>query len=376
LLGPLSGDSLEGLISSNSLAITVNPAIDVQWQPLASDLNIELRLSTQGQDASLSASGTDTLITKNQNVQLSAYAGQHIVVDIALHHRYPIADEKIVLPAFEGFDVLTEYEQRRPNIEDDEKPGRVIAWRYHVFAQRSGPQRIGIVSWTGTTIKSRTQRADFERTTQTANIEILASRQSNNWWLPASSVTLSDSWSQDVRNLSAGDEIIRTITLDATDVLASHLPVIEPLESRAISSTLIKQTRTQKLIGESIKASAQFTYRMVAQSPIPVFLDTVRVPWYDTVSQTDREAIIPARRINVGLPDRADLLAELATNSHWYSAILLKLRSSAQRFAFWHITLTVLALLLLLLIGLECKRAVLSRGKGSDHHKNRYLPEL
>ena len=135
------------------------------------------------------------------------------------------------------------------------------------------------------------------------------------WWLPAEAVTLTESWSSEVRELKAGDEVVRTLTLSATGVLASQLPVVVPLETRGIAQTLIREQREEALQGTTVQAQATFDYRVRAQSPVPVFLDTVRVPWWNTQLQEADEAILPARRINVGLPERADLLAALATGS-------------------------------------------------------------
>jgi len=359
--GPLSADSIRGPVSSNTITIKVLPPTDTQWQPDAHDLQISMVLS----------SDDDTLL---DTAKMQPFVGQHLIADIVLKHRHPIADEQLQLPAFDGFDVLVEYEQRRTiensNAEDSH---RLIAWRYHLFAQHSGTLNIDNILWRGTAIKSRTQRAEFHRNTAPLVLTVKPALAGHSWWLPATSVSLTDTWSKDVRELSAGDEILRTITLEARDVLANHLPVIEPLESRAISSTLIKQSRTQELLGDDIVARAVFDFRMVAQSPIAVFLDTVRVRWYNTLSQQNKEAIIPARRINVGLPDRADLLADLALNDDWKARYLLRLRSSGRIFDAWHLTLALLALI----------AAGLTLSEGIRHHRHRtdgdvprVLPEL
>jgi len=232
---------------------------------------------------------------------------------------------------------------------------RVISWRYHLFAQRSGALSIDSVSWKGTAIRSRTQRAAFHKQTPIQNLHVKPSAQDVQWWLPASRVSLSDEWSKDPRELSAGDEIFRTIRLEASNVLASHLPEVTPLESRAISSEAIKQSREQILLDGNVQSIATFTYRMVAQSPIPVFLDTVRVPWYDPHQSQSREAIIPARRINIGLPDRADLLADLSLKERWFDRIHLEIRSMTSRFAFWHVSLILLGLIVCILLILEAR---------------------
>ena len=362
--GPLSGESFLGTATSNTLVIDVQPAADTHWEPDTDDLQIEVAL-----DWDTSPTGT------NNNPKL--YVGQRLVATVELKHRYPIFEEQLTLPAFEGFDVLVEFKERR-TIEalDDENSWRVTAWRYHLFPQRSGSLSISGVQWTGTSVKSRTQRSAFSRQSTESILTIKPSTQNNEWWLPATALSLSDQWSKDPRELSAGDEIIRTITLDAENVLASHLPTITPLESRALRSTLIAQTRDQQLTNGTVQASATFTYRMVAQSPIPVFLDTVRVPWFNTKENTSKEAIIPARRINVGLPNRADLLAEIALQDNWWDRISFKVTNGKIDSIPWKLSFTSL-LLICSAMGIrewvhrrrESKR--LGLGRGGNH-----LPDL
>lgn len=340
IIGPVQGENTAGSIESNSLEVVVLPAITERWYPDATDLHVSMTL-------------TDGISSKPvpSSAPYTTYIGQRIIADIELRHRYPVIDEEIALPDFEGFDVLAGYEQRRTvetdnaNQSSDSNKQRVIAWRYHLFAQQSGQLSIDEVLWQGTTVRSRTQRAKFSKRIPARDVQIEPAAQGVKWWLPASALSLQDSWSSDVRKLSAGDEIIRTITLDADNVLASHLPDVQPLQSRAFSSTLIDQSRSQQLAGDQIQSSATFTYRMLAESPIPVFLDTVRVSWYNTTQSELREAIIPARRINIGLPERADLLAALALNDRWTERLALEVRSVASRFAYWHISLLVLGLI-------------------------------
>ena len=359
--GPLRADSIRGPVRSNTITVNVLPPVDTQWQPEKHDLQISMTLS----------SDNNALIDPTK---IQPFVGQHLIADIVLQHRHPIADEQLQIPAFGGFDVLPEFEQRRTiDKTSAEDSVRLITWRYHLFAQHSGTLSVDNIQWSGTAIRSRTQRADFTRKTAPLSLTIKPALAGHTWWLPATSVSLTDTWSKDVRKLSAGDEIVRTITLEARDVLANHLPVMEPLESRGISSTLIKQTRTQELSGDHIVAKAVFDFRIVAQSPTAVFLDTVRVRWYNTLSQQNKQAIIPARRINVGLPDRADLLADLALNDDWKSRFLLKLRSSGQTFDSWHLSLVLLVLVTAGLGLSELNRRYHNRNNGGAP---RVLPEL
>ena len=371
--GPLQGDTLSGSVSSNVLTVEVLPAIQEQWLPDDNDLQISIQLQSDGQPT---ASNT-------KKVGFSPYVGQQIILDITLKHRYAIANEKVVLPSFNGFDVYEVFSQRRTtqaaesDTPDNNKPDwRIIQWRYHLFAQRSGAIEIEPVSWTGTLIRTQTQRAQFNQTQPALQFDIKAATQTHSWWLPASTVSLSEHWSKDPRELTAGDELYRTITLTANNVLANHLPQIQPLESRAISSTLIGQTRQQKLIGNQIEAIATFRYRLVAQSPIPVFLDTVRVAWFDTKSSQARETIIPARRINVGLPERADLLAELALQDSWWDKSSLQLRTLSASFAYWHVSLVLLGLIAAWMLFFYVKLQIRSGRPAPSGRGSAALPEL
>lgn len=335
--GPLTGETIFGDIVSNSISVQVKPALNAQWQPGADDVLAEISFSN------------------NQPI-----VGEQIIVDLRLRHKYQIANEQFVLPAFPEFDVLPVFEQRRTfessntnhetgsanNPDESEKntwslgvnqttnnneQWRQVAWRFLLHAKKSGSINVQPMTWSGTMIKSRSQRGEFNKTIKATTLQVLptpADRPA--WWLPATSVNVSDTWSKDVRSLSAGDEIIRTITLQANNILSNQIPDIEPYPTRALTSTLIRSTRNHKLNVDHTTATGVFEFRMVAQSPIPVFLDTVRVPWWNTITGTHEEAIIPARRINVGLPDRADLLADLAVNNSHVARWLFTLRSYAR----------------------------------------------
>lgn len=289
ILGPLqSGETL-----SNSVPISVLPNRRVEWIPDENELQLHVAVSN-----------TQPLVH------------QQIVLSVEMIHRYNVSEEKISLPSMTGFTVRPVFEAKRTFL-DESKDWRKIAWQYLLFPDRAGTLSMGEFGWQGTLTKSRSERSGFERKSETVNIEVLpAELRSDDWWLPAGSVSIEDKWSSEVTEIRAGDELTRTITISATDVLAGQIPIPTILPSRAIVQTLINEKRSEsvELSGNAafMNSVAVFDYRLKAQSPIPVFLDTVRIPWWNTNTGEHKEAILPARRINVGLPDRADILKELA----------------------------------------------------------------
>jgi hypothetical protein len=115
---------------------------------------------------------------------------------------------------------------------------------------------------------------------------------------------------------------------------------------------------------------------MVAQSPIPVFLDTVRVPWFDTIERKAKEAIIPARRINVGLPDRADLLADIALKNNGWDQLKVKISSSDMHKVPWHLSVSALALICCLMGIREWQVRLREHQYFRDGSGSSHLPEL
>ena len=323
VIGPL----LAGDVSSNSVHVNVLDLERPDWQPQTDDLQIKTTLTP-----------------------VSALVNQQVVLSIELLHRYALSGESVSLPVLSEFSHRTIYSERR-TFKDENKEWYRTEWRYLLFPRESGVIDIGRIEWSGTALKSRSERAPFSRTLESLQLSVAtAADTQSEWWLPSDGVKLTEAWSEPPTTLRAGDELERIITVEASAVLAGQIPTPVVPESRAIRQTLIDTKREESITGNSVTSKAVFTYRVKAQSPIPVFLDTVRIPWWDTGTNEAREAIIPARRINIGLPDRADLLSKAALQEtgvnrakHWLQATdwlrtgLYCLTSLAVLFTLWNL---------------------------------------
>jgi hypothetical protein len=315
VIGPL----IAGDVVSNSVHIKVLDATRPDWTPLAEDAQIQTTLKPA-----------------------TAIVNQQVLLTIALLHRYPISSESFVLPELGGFSKRAIIENRRTivnNVESglpqtDAPSGTGdkwfrTEWQTLIYPRQSGTLTIDPVEWSGTLIRSNVERAQFQRATEPLQLTVTpVPADADGWWLPSRSVSLKETWSSPPTELRAGDELERTITVNATDVLAGQIPTPNFPESRALKQTLIKTRREESVSNNTVLSRADFTLRVTAQSPIPVFLDTVRMKWWDTAQQAHREAIVPARRINVGLPDRADVLKKLALEESRFGQLQHRLQSA------------------------------------------------
>ena len=333
IIGPI----MSGPVRSNSVHVNVLNATRPNWQPEPDDLSV-----------SINASPTNP------------YVGQQVTLDIVLKHRYPINSEKVVLPSLTEFATRVQKEQIRTT---NQEKWFEVRWRYFIFPNRSGAITLDPVLWTGNMTKTHSQRADFERRSTVLKLDVLPAA-GDQWWLPSRRVEMKEVWSQPATTLRAGDELERVIKITAQGNFSGQIPEPVPPDSRAILQTKLSVSRDEKVTEHSVIATAEYTFRVRAQSPIPVFLDTVRIPWWNTQTDESSEAIIPARRINVGLPDRADLLAELALQDTGTNRFLNRIKSTPLLRLIIY-TLAMVGLLYLLLTG---SRFVLRSFRAASEH--------
>lgn len=290
-LGPLQS----GGVASNQVAIDITEAVTRDWAPGPDDIRLEQRVS-----------------------EANPYVQQQLVLDIELRTRHPIFDETVTLPALDGFRAIPIFEQRR-TLDEADGGWSLIAWRYLLFPQHSGLISIAGIKVSGTAAKSRAERGRFDLAAPETKLDVRPSAfGAGAWWVAARELRLRDHWSVDPTKLSAGDEVERTITVEAVGMMPEQIPDVEPGETRGLTITRLGVDRNVKIVDDVALATADFRYRVRALSPVPVFLDTVRVRWWNTMENHADDAIIPARRIDIAVPDRAALVdAALSRESAW-----------------------------------------------------------
>ncbi len=124
------------------------------------------------------------------------------------------------------------------------------------------------------------------------------------WWLPARDVSIADSWSQDPETVKIGETVRRTVVLEAQGVVAEGLPPRPVMRTRGIITFAGPVTRETIITPSGPVARATYVWDVRPGVPEVIPLDAIAIPWFDTVSRTQREAEIPARQIGGGLPDR------------------------------------------------------------------------
>ncbi len=185
---------------------------------------------------------------------------------------------------------------------------RVLERRYAVFPERSGPLEIPPMQLTGRVIERpsnslwqptvRGRRVRVESKPLTLDIKPRPAAFTGKAWLPARSLSLSEQIS-DPGKLHVGEPVTRTIIMDAVGLEDNML---EEPHWPDVPDTRIYPDQPQGITrdnGEWVLGHKEFRYAIVPEKPGELVLPEIKVDWWDTTSNRQRTAVVPAHRVEV-----------------------------------------------------------------------------
>jgi hypothetical protein len=178
--------------------------------------------------------------------------------------------------------------------------------KYAIFPQKSGALHIPALTFSGTQLNRRRSLFDLsnqgktirKRTEATTfNIKPIPIQFSGQNWLPADELSITESWSKDPAALTLGESTTRTLTIHAKGLLAAQLPPLLPpiIEWAKFYPDQPKLENNESGLGISSQRidSSAMVLTKAGEYRVP----EIKVAWWDTKSNTQRWATIPARSI-------------------------------------------------------------------------------
>lgn len=222
-------------------------------------------------------------------------------VQIDLQGVEDLVIDNTVLEMLESVQYQTKLNNRNYNVAE---------FTYAAFPQSSGELKIPSTNWNIRAARSRSNyvpgmgRYEIKRL-RTDEKSILVkptptTYPSGDTWLPASDVTVEESWSNNPENLTAGTPITRTLKIKSKGLLARQLPqIVSGSSSSAISiypeaPSTDEQKGSQGLTAQRVESMA-IVLNEAGQQTIPA----VKIAWWDTDEDVLKYAEIPERIITV-----------------------------------------------------------------------------
>jgi hypothetical protein len=308
------------LAPKDSGTVTI-PAIAV-----GSDITEPLQLTVRPQPAAVAAGTGQPVFVKAlmEPADGSVYVQQQIHYILKLFYRDSLSEG-----AFDDLDIKDALIER---LGDDKSYSttingeryQVLERHYAIFPEKSGeltipaavfngrmagePLRRGRTTGMGSmmerflgdsVMRAPGKRIRLRSDAISLNIKPRPADYSGEHWLPSEQLVLGDSWADGPPEFRAGEPVTRTITLEAKGLESSHFPEINLPGTAGVRMYPEKPEHETRTDGEWVYGISKQTIAYVPVATGRITLPEIRLDWWDTTTQQQRSAVIPAWEINV-----------------------------------------------------------------------------
>lgn len=192
--------------------------------------------------------------------------------------------------------------------------------RFVIYPQASGELTVPPVYFTASVgrrtglnrfLNNRSQLREINLASDPHTITVLphpASFPANATWLPAADLKLEESWSGPLDNVPVGEAVTRNIVLTTSGLSSSLLPGIEYAAQPGLKFYPDQPVREDLANRDGVIGKRSEGTAIVASDPGTYQLPEVRLPWWNTTTNTLETAILPARTITVPEPAEGELV--------------------------------------------------------------------
>ncbi|UZE97576.1 BatD family protein [Alkalimarinus alittae] len=230
------------------------------------------------------------------------YVQEQIVYTLRLYYADNLAGGELSSPELNNAIIEQVGDQKKYNRMRYNQRYEVIERKFLIFPQKSGEITIAPQTFNGTIIDTRMRKRRHVRdNTEAVTVNVLppASEFTGQIWLPAISLNLNEKWDKPLENISVGDSFTRTISIHALGLLGSALPPFNLPENGGFKQ-YPDQPKTESLEHPAgVESSRTISIAMVAVNAGTITLPEIKIPWWDTINQVERIAIIPSRELTV-----------------------------------------------------------------------------
>lgn len=233
----------------------------------------------------------------------STYVQAQILYTVKLYYTASISGDFPSPPKLEDAVIETVESERRYESIINNRRYYVLEKRYAIFPQRSGELTIPGESFIGNRGRGGlfTQRERVSAASEPHTIEVKPRPDSfpGNHWLPAKGLELSESWSRNPPEFVVGEPVNRTVAIKARGVAASALPLFEELSLENAKTYRDPADTDTSVDRDGVVASRSITVGIVPTEAGSLRLPEIRIPWWNTGTDSLEEAVIPGSTYEV-----------------------------------------------------------------------------
>jgi len=254
--------------------------------------------------------------TANVRVELEAepenpYVGQQVKITIRVIHNVSLFEGNLVEPDVANADTYRPgLESRYTVIQNDTEFG-VLERKLSIVAIEPGETRIPPASYRGrigTGLATAETGALSRRINRASAARYLDVRRppdefSGRHWLPARQLALVLQWEQLSDNLSVGDSLGLTLSIEARGLAAEALPPdLLSMDAGGFKIYNDQETRSNRFDGQELIGRLEQRFVMIVTEPGEMHFPALVLKWWDVDRETEQEATIDGRNWTVSRP--------------------------------------------------------------------------
>ncbi|HEX5126982.1 MAG TPA: BatD family protein [Rhodocyclaceae bacterium] len=245
-----------------------------------------------------------------------AYVQQQILFTVRLYRAVNLADGSTLSdPVFPNMDAVVQRlgDDREFQTERNGVAYAVVERRYAVYPQKSGSFASAPLVFDGNVIEENqgggffsfdpfNQRIRHQRVrskTISFSVKPIPAGFSGNQWLPASKLSLSEQWSENPPKFTAGEPVTRTLTIQAGGLTASVLPAIDNSNSGGFKLYPDQPALKDNKNDNGITGVREQKFALIPTHAGNLSLPSIEVKWWNTTTDKQEVASLPARNITV-----------------------------------------------------------------------------
>lgn len=191
--------------------------------------------------------------------------------------------------------------QREYTTSVGDKRYRVVERRYAIYPQSPGTLDLGAIHFEGQARDSSGQLRFLRDSKRLFDIPVkpVPTSWTGDTWLPASKVTLSSRGLESVTSAESGQSLTRTLTMTAEGLPPSALPSLPETMPDGIRLYPEPEQRDSAIGTDGLVSTLTRVNALVPVQTGQITLPEITVDWWDTRSNTQRTARIPAKTLMV-----------------------------------------------------------------------------
>lgn len=249
-------------------------------------------------------------ISPDHAIAHGGYVQGQIVMRVQIASKYAYESLDLDIPEIDGADIITLLKPRTRQVNSYAGAGYVFETALAIFPRNSGVLTIPPVKVEGSVEPKPDAPQNFSHQTDPVEIRISGIDPSyeDPWWMVASRVEVSETWSKPPEDIRLGEVIRRSVTITAWGVDADRMPQPEHGRTRGVAFSDAGQTAKTEFTPEGLIGTVTRSWDLRIDEGAFAYIAPVGVSYWDPEARIRRKAAVAGRRLEP-LPEDREALA-------------------------------------------------------------------